>query len=194
MNTEVLDDVIFHVINACAEADLGAVKLNKVLYFADMWHYMQSRKPLTGITYRRRPHGPTSNDLFRRLKQLEKENKISVQKVDYFGYSKTVYKSRRNAPTHMLNEDQIAFLDEVIDFVCRKNSAKTISELSHTRAWESVEYGEVIPYRSASMMFAQEISDETLEWAQSPEVIDAVERSQQITVALKDYRDFRKGL
>jgi hypothetical protein len=36
----------------------GAVKLNKILYYADMLHYAHTGAPITGATYAKRQQGP----------------------------------------------------------------------------------------------------------------------------------------
>lgn len=42
-----LKDVVHYVCAQCNQDELGNVKLHKILYFADMLHYLSLRKPLT---------------------------------------------------------------------------------------------------------------------------------------------------
>ncbi|MGH6874164.1 MAG: type II toxin-antitoxin system antitoxin SocA domain-containing protein, partial [Aestuariivirgaceae bacterium] len=55
--------VILYTCVRCEAHQLGSVKLHKVLYYADMLHYAHVGAPMTGSTYRKRPHGPTSDEL-----------------------------------------------------------------------------------------------------------------------------------
>ena len=50
-----LKTVILYVCSRCEPAQLGAVKLHKVLYFTDMLHYAHAGTAVTGATYRERP-------------------------------------------------------------------------------------------------------------------------------------------
>jgi antitoxin SocA-like protein len=159
--------VVLYTCDKCKAHQLGAVKLHKVLYFADMLHYAHVGAPMTGSTYRKRPHGPTSDELLPTLRELEKTGAIQVREVDYFGYRKKEYVARELPEIERLSHTEISLLDDVVDFVCRNNSAKTISELSHNRAWEMADFGEVLPYHSAFHIFPTQVSLEVMDWARN---------------------------
>jgi hypothetical protein len=144
---------------------LGAVKLNKVLYFADMVRFAGTGSPLTGARYRKRPYGPTTDALLPVLRDLERESAIRIDEMDYFGYRKKVYIATGQADTSLLNPKEIELVNDIIEFVCYNNTAKTISELSHNKAWELAEFGAEIPYHTAFYLFPSIISEETIEWA-----------------------------
>jgi hypothetical protein len=171
--------VILYTCYKCEAHQLGAVKLHKVLYYADMLHYAHVGTPMTGSTYRKRAHGPTSDDLLPILRELEKTGAINVRDVDYFGYRKKEYVARDSAEIERLGDIEIELLDEVIDFVCRNNSAKTISEYSHNRAWEMAEFGEVLPYHSAFHIFPTQVSPEVMDWARNEAKQLEAERGQE---------------
>jgi hypothetical protein len=160
---EKLKAVILYACNRCKASELGAVKLHKVLYFSDMLYYADVGTPLTGATYRKRPHGPTCDELLPVLRELEKSGAIAVREVDYFGYRKKEYLAQAPAETERLNPVALELLDEVIEFVCRGNTAKTISEYSHNRAWEMAEFGDVLSYNSVFQIFPAEISPEVMD-------------------------------
>ena len=42
---------------------LGAVKLNKILYYADVRAYLELHKPITGVVYQHLPEGPAPRAL-----------------------------------------------------------------------------------------------------------------------------------
>ena len=49
---------------------LGAIKLNKVLWYSDVINYLITGKPITGETYIKRQHGPVPKDIIRAIDEL----------------------------------------------------------------------------------------------------------------------------
>ncbi len=162
-NRDKMRAVVLRACRSCAPADLGAVKLNKVLYFLDMIWYAHHRVPVTGATYRKRPNGPTSDNLLFLLRDMSRAGDIEIKDVDYHGYWKKEFRPRVEDPVGVLNPDEASLLDDVIDFVCRKNSARSISEYSHSLPWEMADMGGEIPYRSAMLLFPMEPTPEAFE-------------------------------
>ena len=66
-----------------------------------------------------------------------------------------------------------------LEFVCESNSAKTISEFSHNRAWELAKFGDEIKYNSVFLIFPQEVSAEAMEWADQEVKQVAAKRPQK---------------
>ncbi|RSY88025.1 DUF4065 domain-containing protein [Sphingomonas koreensis] len=161
-----LEAVILRTCNACPAEKLGAVKLHKVLYFLDMLHYAQEGVPVTGATYRKRPFGPTCAQLLPALRDMEKERLLDIREVEYYGLRKKEYVPRETEKAGVLNDNEVALLDEVIEFVCERNTAKTISDYSHQLPWEMVEFGAVIPYETALMLYPVQVSPEAFEAAE----------------------------
>lgn len=69
---EKLKAAILYACRRCGPNRLGAVKLHKVLYYSDMLRYVQSGRSITGSTYRKRPLGPTCDQLLGTLKDLQR--------------------------------------------------------------------------------------------------------------------------
>lgn len=185
-----LKSLVLYTCGKCKPERLGAVKLHKVLYFSDMLHFAETGTPITGATYRKRPHGPTCDQLLATLSELEKSGELEVRNVNYFGYLKKEFAPKG---THelRLGASEKALVDEVIEFVCDQNTAKTISEFSHNRAWEMAEFGEILPYASAFYMFPSEVSPEAFAWAEKEAKEIEAARSRGDTVGFVDFRTFR---
>ncbi|MBL8903898.1 MAG: SocA family protein [Rhizobiales bacterium] len=164
---EKLKAVILHVCAKCDPSNLGAIKLHKVLYFSDMLRYANVGDSITGSTYRKRPLGPTCEQLLGTLSELQRVGALEITRVNYFGYLKKQFSAKVKPDTNRLSADELALLDEVIEFVCDANSAKTISEFSHNRAWDMVEFGDIIEYKSVFQIFPIEVSEKSKEWAAS---------------------------
>jgi hypothetical protein len=162
-----LEASVLYICGKCEQSRLGAVKLHKVLYFADMLRYADTGSSITGSTYKKRPLGPTCEQLLPILSSLQRNGSVEIQTVDYFGYAKKQYVAKLPVDTNRLSVDELRLLDEVIDFVCYSNSAKTISEYSHNRAWELADFGEELKYNSVFLIFPSEMSSETMDWAET---------------------------
>lgn len=187
-----LKAVILYACTKCGDGELGAVKLHKVLYFLDMLHYADVGAPVTGSTYRKRALGPTNDQLLAVLREMKLAGEIDVREVDYFGYRKTEYVARVEPKIGLLGKRELALLDEVMDFVCARNTAKTISEFSHNRAWEMVDFGEEIPYNSVFVILPTQVSLEATEWGASQAGAIEAERSKGDAMGGADFGVIRR--
>jgi hypothetical protein len=187
-------NLVLYTCAKCNPEQLGAVKLNKVLYFADMISFAGTGSPITGARYRKRPHGPTTDALPPTLRELSQHGAIRIEEMDYFGYRKKVYIPLTGADTSLFNETELKLLDDIIDFVCRNNTARTISELSHNRAWDLAEFGDEIPYHTAFYLFPSIVSEEAVAWAKEEVADIEAQRSQGREMVYRPLGAFRKEL
>ncbi|WP_162913996.1 Panacea domain-containing protein [Taklimakanibacter lacteus] len=187
-----LKSVILYACTRCDGGELGAVKMHKVLYFLDMLHYADMGAPVTGSTYRKRDIGPTNDQLLPTLREMKAAGEIDVREVDYFGYRKVEYVARAQPRTELFSKRELDLLDEVIDFVCARNTAKTISEFSHNRAWEMVEFGAEIPYNSVLLILPTQVSPEAIEWGASQVGAIEAERSKGDAMGGTDFGAIRR--
>lgn len=161
-----LKDAVGLIVESCGPNDLGAVKLHKALYYADMLSFIESGVPITGATYRKRPFGPTCDMLLNVLPEMESEGRISISESNYFGYKKKEFSSLQKTNFPTLSEREADLLRTVADWVCKGNTAKSISDFSHDIVWEMVEFGQDIPYHLAINWIPSEVSPETFEEAE----------------------------
>lgn len=186
-----LKAVILYICSKCDPSQLGAVKLHKVLYFADMLHYAHMGTAITWATYRKRKLGPTCDQLLPALRDLEREGAIEIRETDYFGFQKKEYLPKRKPEMEGLSRDQLMLIDDVIDFVCFNNTAKTISDYSHTQAWELAEFGGELSYSSALHLFPHQVSPEAMEWGSTQAEEIEAERSKSNAVDYETFAAFR---
>ena len=186
--------VILHICHACEPSDLGAVKLHKVLYYLDMLTYADQRRAVTGATYRKRPNGPASDQLLFTLREMERQGDIRISEVDYHGFLKKEYIPLVSEPIGVLSPTELALLDEVIDFVCRQNTAKSIGEFSHSLPWEMADMGGEIPYRSAMLLFPMDPTPEAFEVSEEGLAEIAAAKSTTSSVDLPLLQEFRSRL
>lgn len=186
-----LKTVILRTCELCPPEKLGAVKLHKVLYFTDMIAYARSGRAVTGAEYRKRPFGPTCVPLLPILRDMERDGELVVSETEYFGLRKKEFRALSEADMRRLSDEESALLEEVVDFVCHRNTARSISEISHQLPWELADFGETIGYDTALMLFPSQPSAEALDLVeQEAEALEAA-RSEGDTVGRSTYRDFR---
>ncbi|HZK88594.1 MAG TPA: Panacea domain-containing protein [Stellaceae bacterium] len=187
-------EVVLFICSICDPDRLGAVKLHKILYLSDMVQFAFEGRPITGSTYRKRDFGPTSQHLLSTLRALELEGAIRIGQVQYFQYIKRTYVPLRDPNLALLSEEEITLIRDAADFVANHNTAKTISDFSHNRAWEMADFGAEIPYNSAFALFPSEVSPETIEWAVSVAGEVEAERPQRPAVDYTSFADFRSRM
>lgn len=162
---EKLAEAVHYVCSTVGAERLGNVKLHKILYFADMFHYLERGQPITGVEYVKQKFGPTARHLSAVLAQLKGQGKIDVQEDDYFGFRKKNYVSTKHFVQVTLSDDELKVLSKVSAEVAEM-SATEVSEISHNAAWQSVPLGEAIPYSSVFRVIAPEIDEGDLSWGE----------------------------
>ncbi len=191
---EKFKDAVHYIVVNTRPDELGLVKLHKVLYFSDMLWFLGRGTALTGAEYRKQQFGPCASFLRRALSELEQAGRIRQSREWYFGYDKHSFASLTDAPMQRLTDAERSLLGDITDFVCRNNTAKSISEFSHTRAWEAASLGQVMPYYTAINILPVEIDDEDLDWAMEEAAKIETERSRGSSLQRRGYTEFREGL
>lgn len=187
-------DVIHYVVGKTRPDELGRVKLHKVLYFTDMIWFIAEGRGLTGAEYRKQPMGPCATGLGLALGELAKEGRIRLGTTKYYGYDKATYETLQPAPSDSFSESERRLMDDVIEFVCRNNTARSISDFSHTRVWEATENGAVMPYFTALNMLPVEIEDAAINWAREEAEKLVTAQSGNTAVQRRGYQSFRESL
>lgn len=144
---ERLAELMLHVANRCQDdLSFGATKLNKILWWSDFLSYARTGKPITGVEYQRLGNGPAPKRLVPIRDELVKDKGAVVQRR-----ARGPVNQKRLIPLRAVNydlftADQIAFVDEIIDWLWGKTAA-SVSEDSH-KAWKIAKNGQSMPYES----------------------------------------------
>src|SRR5687767_11322566 len=79
-------EAVAHYVIARSDPNkLGAVKLNKVMWFADLEAYRRFGRTITGqLSYEKRQHGPVPNKIVKSIRRLEQDEKIATRDVPTF--------------------------------------------------------------------------------------------------------------
>ena len=156
---------LVHYIIQCREnpAQLGAIRLNKVLWYADVAAYQMYGKSITGSSYVKRQFGPVPKFIRKTLRELEAEGKIHIQEPKFpFGVRK--FNCLEDADTSSLSSKEQDLAEAVMDEVCN-HTASRISELSHDVVWNVVEMGDEIPLKATFAANKGAITEDTMAWA-----------------------------
>jgi Protein of unknown function (DUF4065) len=166
INLAKFKSLVHYICWRCADpTKLGAVKLNKVLWRADFKAYLELGESVTGATYVKRQYGPVPS-ILPTLRQLEDEGKLSIREVEYYEKGKKEFFALTRPGLSSFTADEISLIDEAIEYVAEKHTARSISEESHDRIWELARIGEEIPYYTVFSKPA-EITEDDIEWAKT---------------------------
>jgi hypothetical protein len=165
LNREKLKSVVHYICHAADKDKLGSTKLNKILWYADSIYYLHTGKSLTGETYIKEKYGPIPKHILPVLDELESCDFIKRGKSDYHGRNKTDYHCMEEPDISSIPKKERMFLDQLIDTICKKHTAVSISNLSHDRIWEIAEQGEEIPLYAIFVSKIKEPSEAAMRWA-----------------------------
>lgn len=144
--------------------ELGATKLNKILWFADCEFYRRHGRSLTGEThYVRREFGPCPSGMNRTLAALEREGAIAQQTRYVGAFAQRVFLSRREPSIEGFAAEEVHILLAEAMKIAPLTAAEA-SAASHDDLWEAMEDGELMSVEAGSVrVFAP--PPEVIAWA-----------------------------
>ena len=84
-NAEKFRELLVYVSKKCEDdPTFGAVKLNKILYYADFAAYRLYDKPITGAKYRKLSEGPAPRELIAERDALLASGDAEIKEAAYF--------------------------------------------------------------------------------------------------------------
>ena len=167
MNNDKFEPLVHFIINECKKFPerLGAVRLNKVLWYSDLASYLQFGDTITGEEYVKREMGPVPKTILATLDKLEKDGRIEVKERTHI-YDPIKYISKRRPDTTLLTKKDCELSKSLLNIVLGK-TASEISDSTHEEIWQAADIGEEIPMYTALASGSGEITDEIWDWAQS---------------------------
>ena len=163
--TAKLDNAIHFIISRCQPNELGAVKLNKILWYADVYQFEKCGKTITSDEYVKQQFGPVPKHVLVSIRELERTHKIATRELEYFGKRKREFWAIQEPDLTEFSAGEIAIIDQTIEWIKNEHTAQSISDHSRDLVWESAEIGEVIPIGAAIANRAGEITEEDVKWA-----------------------------
>ena len=142
---------------------LGAIKLNKILYFADVRAYLQLRKPITNATYQHLPEGPAPKQLLPARNELLANNQLALETTWYFNRRQQRIVAKTPPDLTIFTEAELRILREVMEYLADYNG-KEAAELSHGEwGWKLTNDYEAIPHRMA-WLSSEPLTEEQTEY------------------------------
>jgi len=147
-NDRKFQELLLYVASRCeGDPTFGAVKLNKILFFADFLAYGKLGKAITGQAYQKLEHGPAPVRLIPLKRELVPQAAVEQQR-DYYGHVQTRLIALREADLSEFTGAEVAIIDAVIRDLWDQNATE-VSDLSHKfLGWEVADVQEVIPYET----------------------------------------------
>jgi hypothetical protein len=165
-NQEKLRELILHIAwRSQDDPTFGAVKLNKILYYADFYAYRKLGASITGAEYQKLPDGPAPRQFLPTRATLLADRSIQLEYVQRFNFVQQRVVPRREPDYKHFTKEEIEVVNEVIDAL-RGKSARDVSDMSHEEmGWRLVDFYQTIPYRTA-WLSAEPLSEDELRLAQ----------------------------
>ena len=150
--------------NSEDDPTFGAVKLNKILYYADFAAFRQFGKPITGATYRKLMEGPAPREMLTERRTLINSGDAELRDAVYFTgtQQRLTIRPGREADFELFEPGELKIVDEVTRFFWGK-TAREVSDFSHRETgWAVARDREVIPYDTvwlSSGPFPQDVEE-----------------------------------
>lgn len=164
-----LKSAIHYVIFSIEPDKLGAVKLAKILLYADMELFRRTGKTITGASYEKRDRGPLAKDFNRSIDELKMCGYVAERQGDYFGRPQRQFWATKEPDISEFTAQEIAILSWIKDAVCCNHSATSISSETHKNlAWQLANDGQEIPISAYLAAYRQGVP--------SPEEIESIKQ------------------
>jgi hypothetical protein len=165
-NAKKFKNLVHYVISRVEDpSQLGAVKLNKIVWYIDAEAYLRTGESLTGARYSKMPQGPVPKAMLPIIRELEQESSILVETVDYYGRGKRQYRSLSAPDREIFAKDELEYIDEITDIIALRHTATSISERTHGAAWKLADDGEDLPFFAVLADDLQKVTDSDIQWA-----------------------------
>lgn len=147
---EKFDELLVYIAERSADdPTLGDLKLNKLLYYADVTAYRRRGATISDTRYQHLEHGPASVSLLPARKNLVAAGVLDVKPRHRYSFWQKVTRALRPARRDVFDPDELAIVDEILERFRDRNGSE-MAELSHGEpGWQMTEMGEDIPIETA---------------------------------------------
>lgn len=167
MATEKFKAMVHFIVHECQDnpSKLGAIRLNKTLWYTDVAAYRFAGASVTNEAYVKRKMGPVPSHILATIEELKNEGVLHVREPQG-QFDSRKYISLEEPDTGMLSEDEMDLAKEVLSAVLG-HTANVISEMTHDIIWEAASDGEEIPMYATLASDRGAIADEAKTWARA---------------------------
>jgi hypothetical protein len=142
-----LRELILYVADLSSQdAHFGAIKLNKLLFYADFLAYQRFGHPITGQEYQALPQGPAPRHLKPVMDRMQRTGELRIERKRRFNRTQLRPMPSRLPDLSQFTKDEVDLVREMIARFWNMNATQ-ISEESHLfLGWQLANEGETIPY------------------------------------------------
>jgi hypothetical protein len=152
---------------------LGATRLNKILFYSDTQAFLETGSPITGEVYVKQKLGPLPKHIGETLAQLKAEEAVAISeaRLAFNVYQDAPYRQRmflslREPALDAFSAKEIHIVDAFVSEITERHTATSISEESHDLIWEITDFGEEIPYYASWLRTLEPAGEHAVAWAQ----------------------------
>jgi Antitoxin SocA-like, Panacea domain len=138
---------------ALSPEKLGAVKLQKIIWYFDVKSYLFTGQSATGATFIKGNYGPFAREIGAVVKELASTDRLYTDTEEFFDNEKARFIGKGRTDLSAFSDRERRWLDEISTDICDNHTAGSISERSHGAIWRMAEYGEVIPFAATAIRF-----------------------------------------
>ncbi|HZQ11472.1 MAG TPA: Panacea domain-containing protein [Pseudolabrys sp.] len=137
----------------------GAVKLNKVLWYADARTYVLRGTSITGETYVREKFGPVPRHIKQICTEMEREGTLKVFKEGKL----TRVVATEPPDANWFSREELQSINYWIEHIDKEHTATSISDATHDYVWQQAKMYEELPlYAYRVLRIPEELRDEDL--------------------------------
>lgn len=165
VDTSKLQEAVHFVTRTMANDPdkLGAVKLQKILWYFDARAFFFTGRTATGATYVKKDHGPYSYDIPRAVADLVTARRLHTDKdPTFYGLEKSRFIGKGETKKSVFSDKELRWLREITEDVCENHTASSISEKTRGPVWKMAQDGKEIPFAAVGVRFRAP-SQETME-------------------------------
>lgn len=144
---------VHYVIFRTDAGKLGHVKLNRILWYADLEYYRRHGASITGLQhYSRAPQGPLAPEVSRAVGLLARTEKVAEQPVAVADYTRREMISLRDPDVLAFRSDEPAILDRMISVVAPLSARQLVQMTSDDPLWQEIKPGEAMVIATGSIV------------------------------------------
>ena len=154
-----------YVIARTPPEQLGATKLNKVLWWVDCAAFRRWGHSLSGLeSYLRLQNGPVPAEIRDVIDLLQRQGAIAERSQPTPVGSRREFFAIAEPPVSGFTAEEIDLINQVIVGVCRMSAAEA-SEVSHDALWEETPPMGAMPVAAGAVVM-RDVRPEDVAWAQ----------------------------
>jgi len=144
---------VHYVIAKAAPGKLGHVKLNKILWCADLEHYRCGSVTITGLQHSARTlYGPMSQDIVGAVGRLASEGKVEERTVTVTDYTRREMICLQDPDISEFTGAQIDILDQMINAIVPLSASQLSRMNRDDPLWNELENNEDMSVATGSIM------------------------------------------